>query len=204
MTSTAYAHIVDDDPAILKMLVHLLTSAGIASMTYSSAEALLEAGSSLPPGCVLTAVRMPGMGGIELVRRLKSMASSHPVIVMSGHADLDLVIETMKAGAVDFLVKPFGKGAVVDAVQHSLLVGAESAAQGEDIANYRRVFATLTPRQHDVLGGILEGKRSKTIAHDCGISVRTVGIHRGDIMRKTGAPRSGALIRMAMLAGMQP
>jgi two-component system response regulator FixJ len=202
MTSTAYAHIVDDDPAILQMLVHLLASADIASMTYSTAEALLESVASLAPGCVLTDVRMPGMGGIELVRRLKSTAANHPVIVMSGHADLPLVIEAMKAGAVDFLVKPFGKTAVVDALQRSILIGAKTAADGDDVANYRTVFATLTPRQHDVLGGILDGKLNKTIAHDFGISVRTVETHRADIMKKTRAPRSGALIRMAMLAGM--
>jgi two-component system response regulator FixJ len=202
MTNVAYAHIVDDDPAILQTLVYLLASAGIASMTYPSAEELLASVAGLAPGCVLTDVRMPGMGGLELVRRLKTEAPSHPVIVMSGHADLQFVIEAMKGGAVDFLVKPFGKAAVVKAVRSSLLLGSVSAAKGDDVANYRKVFATLTPRQHDVLGGILEGKMNKTMAHDFGISVRTVEIHRADIMKKTGAARSGALVRMAMLAGM--
>ena len=202
MTNVAYAHIVDDDPAILQMLVHLLASAGIACMTYPSAEALLESSAGLLPGCVLTDVRMPGMGGLELVRRLKSAESSHPVIVMSGHADLALAVDAMKAGAVDFLVKPFSKAAVVDAVARSLLVGAQSAALGDDVATYRTVFATLTPRQRDVLHGILDGKLSKTIANDFGISVRTVEAHRADIMKKTRAPGSGGLVRMAMLAGM--
>lgn len=202
MAKIVYAHIVDDDPAFSRMIVHLLASAGIASMTYSCAEDLLAAAADLPAGCVLTDVRMPGVGGLELVRRLKSEAPAHPVIVMSGHGDLDLVIETMKAGAVDFLVKPFAEAALVAAVQSSLLAGSQIAAQGDDVANYRKVLATLTPRQRDVLGGIVEGKLNKTIAYGFGISVRTVEAHRADIMHRTGASNANALIRMAMLAGL--
>ncbi|THD57477.1 response regulator [Phenylobacterium sp.] len=202
MASIAYAHIVDDDPAVAQTLVYLLASAGIASMTYSSAEDLLGSVVNLSPGCVLTDVRMPGMGGMELLDRLKAVAPTHPVIVMTGHGDIALAVEAMKAGAVDFLVKPFAKSAVVAAVEASLLVGSESAARGDDVANYRKVFATLTPRQRDILGGILAGKLNKTIAHEFGISIRTVEVHRADIMQKTGASRSGGLLRMAMLAGM--
>lgn len=191
-------HIVDDDETVRKSLAYAVGSAGYATRIYESGERLLGGVARLAPGCIVTDVRMPGMDGVELVSRLKAEGAPHPILVMSGHADVALAVEAMKAGAVDFLEKPFRPSALVGAIAAAMAKADRSAPP--EAAAYRRLVETLSPRQREVLSGIVEGKLNKTIAHELGLSVRTVEGYRAEIMSKTQARNLTELIRMMVLA----
>jgi two-component system response regulator FixJ len=200
MPEQACVHIIDDDDGVRRVLAYALGNAGFASRIYASADLFMRGAANAAPGCVITDLRLPGLTGMDLVKRLKSEGVPHPVIVITGHADVELAVEAMKAGAADFLEKPVRPAAVVDAVKGVLARQERSNAYAQEAAAYRRMLATLTPRQKDVLEGVLAGKLNKTIAHDLGISVRTVEGYRADIMTRTQAKNSSDLIRMALLA----
>jgi two-component system response regulator FixJ len=202
MANSSEVYVVDDDEAIRRSLAFLLRTAGITSHTYESAEAFLAEARGLPPGCVITDVRMPGVDGIELVRRLGEEKLPLATIVMTGHGDIALAVEAMKAGAVDFIEKPFKDEVMLGAVQKALI--AEGGAAQDDGAKqaYQQAFATLSRREREVLEQVVSGKTSKVIAYDLGISPRTVEVYRAGMMMKTGAKSLSELVRMALLAGI--
>jgi two-component system response regulator FixJ len=202
MPDRGIVHIVDDDEAVRKSLAFLLSSAGHAVRLYDSATAFLDDLSNMNGGCLITDIRMPEMTGIELLGVLKSKACTLPAIVITGHGDIPLAVEAMKAGAVDFIEKPFDDTAILTAVQSAL----ERAAKGEggdDLAIAARL-TSLSERESQVLEGLIAGHPNKTIAYDLGISPRTVEVYRANLMAKMEAKSLSELIRMAILAKVAP
>ena len=165
---------------------------------HESASAFLE-GVAEPSGCVLTDVRMPGIDGIELLRRLKARGSRVPVIVMTGHADVPLAVEAMREGALDFIEKPFDDELLLKAVRGALERHAQAAEQSAEAREVGERLASLSDRERDVLNGLVAGHANKVIAHDLGISPRTVEIYRANLMKKMQARSLSELVRMALL-----
>ena len=202
MATKPLVHVIDDDEAMRDSLGFLLDTAGIASQAYESAVRFLEtAAGGLAPGCVLTDVRMPEMSGLELIRRLKAMGVAHPVIVITGHGDLPLAVEAIRAGVVDFIEKPFDDETLLRAVRLAMASAAQSSEFSAEHRRFADTLATLSPRETDVLRGVLAGKANKIIAYDLGISPRTVEVYRANVMTKTGASGLSELVRMSLLAG---
>ena len=200
--SDVLVHVIDDDEAMRESLSFLLDTAGIATRTYESAVAFLrQADDGLAPGCIVTDVRMPEMNGLELVRRLKERGVSHPVIVITGHGDVPLAVEAMKAGVVDFLEKPFDDEHLLQAVRSALDARERDDQQQAEKRRFEVMLEGLSPREQEVLRGVIEGKPNKVIAYDLGISPRTVEVYRANVMTKTGASGLSELVRMALLAG---
>jgi len=202
MFEEACIHIIDDDSTVRKALSYFVGAAGFASRVYDSAEDFLAVAKRSAPGCIVTDVRMPGMTGLELVLRLKSEGVAQPVIVMSGHADILLAVEAMKAGAADFLQKPFKASELVEAVRGALDRDRPKAPIAPESAAFLKLVSTLSPRQRNAFDGILDGKLNKTTAHELGISVRTLEGYRAEVMAKTNASSSTELVRMAAMANL--
>lgn len=192
-------HVVDDDPAIRDSLAFLLSAAEIDAIAYDSATALLAKGDGLEQGCIITDVRMPGMSGLELVAELKSRRLFHPVIVLTGHADVTLAVEAMKAGVVDFIEKPFDETVLLKAVETALAREEGVAARQTQRAAVEARAAQLSQRELEVFEAIVAGESNKSAAQKLGISPRTVEIYRAHVMDKMGASTLSDLVRMALL-----
>jgi two-component system, LuxR family, response regulator FixJ len=191
-------HIVDDDEAVRQSLAFLLGSAGLTVRLYDSATAFLAGLPELKGGCLITDMRMPGMTGLELLHELRAKSCGLPAIVVTGHGDVPLAVEAMKAGAVDFIEKPFDQEAILSAVQAALdRAGGGDNGDGQAI---KARLGTLSERERQVLDGLIAGHPNKTIAHDLGISPRTVEVYRANLMAKMAARSLSELIRMAILA----
>lgn len=199
--SEGVVHVIDDDEAMRESLAFLLDTAGLNSRTYDSAMAFLEDADLSAPGCIVTDVRMPQMSGLDLVRELTRRGVTRPVIVITGHGDVPLAVEAMKAGVVDFLEKPFSDDALIGAISSALNGQAQSGQQDQERRRFEAVLEGLSPREKDVLRGVVAGKPNKIIAFELGISPRTVEVYRANVMTKTGAGSLSELVRMAMLAG---
>lgn len=199
MQSDMAVHVVDDDVAVRKSLAFLLASEGLPVRLHESASAFLDDASSIESGCIVTDVRMPGIDGIELIRRLKARGILLPVIVMTGHADVPMAVEAMKEGAVDFLEKPFGDEVFLGAVRAALDRQEKKSQQGTQIAEIQGRFEALSERERQVLDGLVAGKANKVIAYDLGISPRTVEIYRANVMAKMHAKSLSELVRLALL-----
>jgi two-component system response regulator FixJ len=201
MPSESVVHVVDDDEAVRDSIAFLLRSAQLEVEVYESAVAFLGkvAGAA---GCVVTDVRMPEMTGIELVRRLKELGNKLPVIVMTGHGDVPLAVEAMKAGAVDFIEKPFDEATMLTAVRAALARGEAVEKRDAERAEIEKRLNGLSGREREVLLGLVRGQPNKIIAHNLGISPRTVEIYRANVMAKMDAPSLSDLVRMALIAGI--
>jgi two-component system response regulator FixJ len=201
MPSENVVHVVDDDEAVRDSVAFLLRSAQLEVEVYESAVAFLGKAAGAA-GCVVTDVRMPEMTGIELVRRLKELAIKLPVIVMTGHGDVPLAVEAMKAGAVDFIEKPFDDAAMLTAVRAALARGSAIGKRDAERAEIEQRLNSLSGREREVLLGLVGGQPNKIIAHNLGISPRTVEIYRANVMSKMEAPSLSDLVRMSMIAGV--
>jgi two-component system, LuxR family, response regulator FixJ len=202
MTADADAHVIDDDEAVRESLEFLLRSAQLTVKTYESASAFLAVAPTINSGCVITDVRMPGISGIDLLRRLKELQIPLPVIVITGHGDVPLAVEAMKFGAVDFLEKPFDDDVLLASVRTALNRSEASAQLETERAEIRARIATLTNREHEVLQGLIAGHPNKIIAFDLSISPRTVEIYRANVMTKMKAGSLSELVRMTLAAGV--
>ena len=198
----AIVHVIDDDEAIRQSLAFLLQAAKLEVKTYSTAMAFLDALPDAASGCVITDVRMPGMSGVELLRRLKEIKISVPVIVITGHGDVALAVEAMKAGAVDFLEKPFDDDVLLASVQSALKRQDGETKRHSERLEIEGRLAGLSNRERDVLGGLVAGRANKQIAFDLGISPRTVEIYRANLMNKMKAGSLSDLVRMALIVGI--
>jgi len=194
-------HVIDDDEAMRASLAFLLESAGLACRAYASALEFLSQCDALTTGCVITDVRMPEMSGLQLLSELKARRSPLPVIVITGHGDVPLAVEAMKNGVVDFLEKPFDDEVLLGAIGQALARPGSDSHKDEAAARFSGLLATLSPRETEVLRGVVGGKANKVIAYDLGISPRTVEVYRANVMTKTGAHSLSELVRMALLAG---
>ena len=191
-------HIVDDDAAVRQSLAFMLSAAGLAVRVYESPAAFLDGLAGAQTGCLVTDVRMPDMTGLELLRRLRDKGCLIPAIVITGHGDVPLAVEAMKAGALDFIEKPFEEAAILKAVRSALEQGA--GEEGGDAASVASRVALLSERERQVLDGLIAGHPNKTIAYDLGISPRTVEVYRANVMTKMQAKSLSELIRLAILA----
>ncbi|HVV26569.1 MAG TPA: response regulator FixJ [Rhizomicrobium sp.] len=198
MSADSVVHLIDDDEDVRRALAFLLGTAGFAVKVYESADRFFERRDGFEAGCVITDVRMPGMDGIQLLRRMGELGVRTPVIVMTGHADVALAVAAMKAGAVDFIEKPFADETLLAAIRAAL--ARRLAAHAGNTQQVRERLASLTPREREVLDGLLAGQPNKTIAYDLGLSPRTVEVHRANVMTKMGASSLSELVRMALSA----
>lgn len=198
----AVVHVIDDDEAVRHSLAFLLQSADIAVETYDSATSFLDRVQEIESGCIVTDVRMPGISGIDLLRRLTEVGVAVPVIVITGHADVPLAVEAMKIGAVDFIEKPFDDEVLLAAVRAALAKHDSQSQHQAERAQIEARLATLSNRERDVLEGLVAGHANKRIAFDLGISPRTIEIYRANLMTKMEAASLSDLVRMALLAGI--
>jgi two-component system response regulator FixJ len=204
MPNEAVVHVVDDDLAVRQSLSFLLASDGLPVRLHESALAFLDAMEATATGCIVTDVRMPGIDGIELLRRLKARGFGLPVIVMTGHADVPMAVEAMKEGAVDFIEKPFDDDGFLAAVRSALRLQEQHARRDAQVTEVQARLQGLSERERQVLGGLVAGKANKVIAYDLGISPRTVEIYRANVMTKMQAGSLSELVRMALVAGGPP
>jgi two-component system response regulator FixJ len=202
MACEGMVHVVDDDEAIRDSVAFQLQTAGYQTLAYDSAESFLAALPEVTRGCVLTDVRMPGLSGLELVLQLVKLGFKHPIIMMTGHGDIPLAVEAMKAGVVDFIEKPLDDDILLAAIARALSKPAAAEQQDEQRAAWQVRFALLSPRERDVLTGVIAGKPNKIIAYELGISPRTVEVYRAGLMTKTEASSLSELIRMALRLGL--
>jgi two-component system, LuxR family, response regulator FixJ len=197
--------IVDDDEAIRDSLRLLLQTAGFGNViAYASAREFLAQAAPAMGECLLLDVRMPDMDGLELQQELNRRGVRLPVVIMTGHADVPIAVRAMKAGASDFIEKPFSDDLLLDCVRRALQHAAEASRESAAAEETKRRLESLTPRERQVLDGMVTGRPNKLIAFDLGISPRTVEIHRARVMEKMQARSLSALVRMALAAGVSP
>ena len=201
-SETSTVHVIDDDEALRDSLTFLLRANGFVAKSHPSAGAFLNSLPGVEIGCIISDVRMPGLSGIDLLRRLKELGVGVPVIVVTGHGDVPLAVEAMKFGAVDFLEKPFDDEILLASVRSALRLHAGEARRQSGRAEIEKRLAELSPRERDVLGGLVAGSANKQIAFDLGISPRTVEIYRANLMDKMKAQSLSELVRMALIVGI--
>jgi two-component system, LuxR family, response regulator FixJ len=202
MSSKAKVYVIDDDEAMRDSLDFLLTSAGFNVSLFETALAFLDALPGLEFGCVVSDVRMPGLDGIELLKRIKAANSQFPIVIMTGHGDVPLAVEAMKLGAADFLEKPFEDDRLIGMIEAAIRQ-AEPAAKSEAVTlDIAARIATLSPRERQVMEGLIAGLSNKLIARDYDISPRTIEVYRANVMTKMQANNLSELVRLAMRAGM--
>jgi FixJ family two-component response regulator len=192
-------YIVDDDAAVRASLRALLGSVGLPAVDFASGEAFLQAVDGGTRGCLLLDVRMPGMSGLQLQQELRDRGIHIPVIVITGHADVPMAVRAMKAGAKDFMEKPFNHQQLLDRIQGCLEADAQSYSEERRRRETGAVLARLTARELEVLKLLVTGRSSKTIAAACGISEKTVDAHRASVTKKTGARSIAELVRLWLL-----
>jgi len=193
-------HLVDDEEAIRRSVGFMLKTSGFRIRAYESGVELLKSASGLEPGCILLDIRLPGMDGLEVQAKLRDKGVTLPVIIMTGHGDVSLAVQAMKAGAVDFIEKPFEKAVLLSAIENGMerLDRSAKSRQRADEAAVR--LKGLTAREREVLDGLAKGLPNKTIAYDLGISPRTVEIHRANVMTKLGVKSLSEALRIAFAA----
>lgn len=194
-------YVVDDDDAIRRSLSFMLRTSGHVVRLFAGGLEFLKEAGTLPPGCVLLDVRMPDMDGLEVQRELRARGITLPVVIMTGHGDVDMAVAAMKAGASDFIEKPFEKAALLACIEaaRTLSVAERGAMARAEEARAR--LNILTDRERDVLGGLVQGLPNKSIAYDLGISPRTVEIHRANLMQKLEVKSLAEALRIAFHAG---
>ena len=190
-------YILDDDVAVLRSLERLLSSASFEPIVFDNPDAFLSAAKTFKTGCVLLDVRLPGMSGLDVQTQLLKMRNDLAVIVVTGQGDIQTAVRAMKAGASDFLEKPYSDHALLGSIEMAFGKGTQS---DRDIADAARRVASLSPREREVLDGLLAGRPNKLIAYDLGISVRTVEVHRARMMERLGMRQLAEVIRLGVMA----
>ena len=199
--SEPIVHLIDDDDAVRASLSFVLEMHDLPARTYASALKFLEVVDTINTGCIVTDVRMPEMSGLDLVRRLGERGVTLPVVMITGHGDVPLAVEAMRAGVIDFIEKPFDDEVLLRSIQMALDSKAGSHVLSEERQRFEQMLATLSGRETEVLQGVIAGKMNKVIAFELGISMRTVEVYRANVMSKTRANSLSELVRIALLAG---
>ena len=201
MVNEQTIHIIEDDSAMRDALSLMLTIEGYVVHTYESAQLFFEAIGKAESGCVVTDVRMPGIGGIELLATMgmKGQLAFLPVILITAHADIQLAVQAMKQGAFDFLEKPFDGDILLASIRKALVRSDDEQLRDSEARTIRDKLVKLTPRENEVLAGLLKGQHNKAIAGELGIGMRTVEAHRASVMAKMGAGSLSELLRMALV-----
>jgi two-component system, LuxR family, response regulator FixJ len=202
MPQKGNVYIIDDDEAMRDSLSFLLDSAGYSVTLFETATSFLEALTRLEFGCIVSDVRMPGIDGIELLKRMKAAGSKFPILIMTGHGDVPLAVEAMKLGAVDFLEKPFEDDRLVAMIEGAIRQADTSARTEAMTQDITARIASLSPRERQVMGGLIAGLSNKLIAREYDISPRTIEVYRANVMTKMQANSLSELVRLAMRAGL--
>jgi two-component system response regulator FixJ len=201
MPADRVVHVIDDDEDVRQSLAFLLSSAGLAVRVHESAVAFLKVLPEIQEGCVVTDIRMPQMDGLELQRRLREVKAVLPVIVMTGHGDVPLAVEAMRAGAIDFIEKPFDDEVLLSAIRSALERRARDSERDARAAEIKGRIDRLSEREREVLERLVTGKANKMIAYELGLSPRTVEVYRANVMTKMQADSLSDLVRMALVGG---
>jgi len=204
MTSGPTVFVVDDDTRVREGLGRLISSVGLQVEMFPSAQAFLRARRPDAAGCLVLDVRLPGLSGLDLQRELAETDTPLPIIFLTGHGDIPMSVRAMKAGAVEFLTKPFREQELLDAIREAIARDARARGERHELAELRSRFASLTPRERDVLKGIVAGLLNKQIAGELGTSEVTVKEQRGHVMQKMKAGSVAELVRFASRLGMTP
>jgi two-component system, LuxR family, response regulator FixJ len=192
-------YVLDDDKAVLRSLERLLSSANFEPVTFESSDLFLTAAKTFKTGCILLDVCLPGMSGLDVQAQLSRMRGDLPVIIMTAQGDIQTAVRALKAGASDFLEKPYSEHALLGAIE-AALEKENRTGRDRDIAGAVQRIATLSPRERDVLDGLLAGRPNKVIAFQLGISVRTVEVHRARMMERLGVRQLAEAIRLGVMA----
>lgn len=195
-------YVVDDDQGMLESTVWLLESVGLQAVPFTSGQAFLDSCSEDIPACVLLDIRMPGMGGLAVQDALRERGSQLPVIFVSAHADVPIVVRAFRGGAVDFIEKPYNEQLLLDSVQRALRLNQHPTASGPQTAEVQDRLNQLTPRERDVLLPLVQGHSNREIAEQLGISVKTVDLYRSRVMKRMQADSLPALVGMAIGTGL--
>ena len=199
-TERRLIHLVDDDESVRRSVGFMLKTSGHQVRAYEDGAALLKQARELETGCILLDIRMPGMDGLEVQQALQERGVSMPVIIMTGHGDVPLSVKAMRAGAVDFIEKPFEKAVLLSAIQLGFASLKHSESSRDRASKALVQLQALTPREREVLDGLAQGLPNKTIAYELGISPRTVEIHRANLMTKLGARSLSEALRLVFAA----
>jgi FixJ family two-component response regulator len=194
-------YVVDDDDGMRRALTILITTVGYQPIAFAKPTEFLAKYDPSQPGCLVLDVRMPEMSGLEVQQHLNKAGSMLPVILISGHGDIPMAVQAMKDGAFDFLQKPFRDQELLDRINGALTLDAENRASVDRLADLKAREESLTPREHEVLALVVDGKANKVIAIDLGLSERTVEIHRANVMEKMGARSVAHLVKMHLMLG---
>ncbi len=204
MTNETPIFVVDDDDAVRESLKALLETEGLSVETYASGQEFLDAYDPPRRGCLLLDVRMPDMTGLELQQKLAARPHELSIIIITGHGDVPMAVKAMRAGAVDFIEKPYSDETILESVNDALESGAPGAGKGTAVEETASRIALLSPRERQVLDQLIIGHQNKMIAYELGISPRTVEIHRSRVMAKMQAKNLSQLVRMALTCGIDP
>ena len=191
-------HIVDDEESVRSSLAFLLSTSGFAVRTHQSATAFLDHAPNVRNGCLITDLRMPDMSGVELLRRLREAGTLLPAIVITGHGDVQMAVEAMKNGALDFIEKPFSDDVLIDSIRRAVEIASTQVKSEAALEATRERLSSLSEREAQVLKGVVAGQANKTIAYELGISPRTVEVYRAGLMSKMQARSLPDLVRMVM------
>jgi two-component system response regulator FixJ len=202
MSDKRLVHLVDDEEAIRRSVGFMLRAAGFDVIAYPSGVDFLAAAAKAAPGCLLIDIRMPEIDGLEVQRLLAERDLDFPIVVLTGHGDIGLSVRAIKAGAIDFIEKPFEKAALMRAIEEAFALLGAAAPQESDATEALQRLAVLTPRENDVLVGLVRGQPNKITAYELGISTRTVEVHRANLMHKLDVRSLSDVLRIAFAAGV--
>jgi FixJ family two-component response regulator len=203
LDTQAIVFVVDDDPSVREALARLIRSAGLRVEAFVSAEEFLNRPPADAPSCLVLDVRLPDLSGLDLQRRMVEANNEIPIVFITGHGDIPTTVRAMKAGAVEFLTKPLVEGDVLESIRHAIAIDRAVRDQHAESAELRTRYASLTPREQEVMEWVVSGLLNKQIAGELGISEETVKVHRGHVMRKTEADSLADLVRMSERLGIR-
>lgn len=203
MPSDITVFIVDDDAGVRESLKFMVESVGHQVEVFENARTMIDRCREPVAGCLVADLRLPGMSGLDMFDQLLEMGVDLPTIIITGHGDVTAAVRALKAGAIDFVEKPFSDQALLDRVDAALSIDADHRATAESLASIQERFGQLTPRERQVMASVVEGKLNKQIANDLGLSHKTIEVHRAHVMDKMAASSLAELVRMAVLLEAQ-